>query len=253
MSLLVSAILYRSLRLAGVLGAPGRGPSATQLGEALDIANAMLDSWNTERLIIYEVERNVQTVTSGKQDYSISATQVSPDWAIERPTRIERAGLIYLANPSQPLELPMDILTTANWSQIPVKNISSTIPLQLWYEPSFPAGVAHLWPKPSMDNSIALYLWKQLAQFTGTGQTVSFPPGYLKAITYNVAMELATLPWEGHNIKPSPMVAQIAVDSKAKIKALNIGIIDLSCDEALVSRMGGMYNIYTDSQRGGPY
>lgn len=248
--MLVSDILYRSLRLAGVLGSPGRGPSTLQLTEAYNVANAMLDSWNTERLIIYYIERNVQIVTSGKQDYSISSTQVSPDWAIERPTRIERAGLIYLANPSQPLELPMDILTVSNWAQIPVKNVQSTIPLQLYYEAAFPAGIAHLWPQPSMNNQIALYLWKQLSQFTSTGQTVSFPTGYLKAITYNLAVELSALPWEGHNIKPNALVMKEAVDSKAAIKSLNIGIIDIGVDQALVQYPGGMWNWRTGQYQG---
>lgn len=248
--MLASDIFYRSLRLAGVLGSPGRGPSAAQLVEVLGVANAMLDSWNTERLIIYEIERNIQVVTSGKQDYSISSTQVAPDWAIERPSRIERAGLIYLANPSQPLELPMSVLTVSNWSQIPVKNVESTIPMELYYQPSFPVGVARLWPEPSMDNEIALYLWKQIAQFTSTSQTVSFPQGYLKAITYNLAVELSALPWEGHNIKPNPLVMQEAVDSKAKIKSLNIGIIDIGVDQALVQYPGGIWNWRTGQFQG---
>ncbi len=247
---LVSDILYRSLRLAGVLGAPGRTPSTIQLTEAYNVANAMLDSWNTERLIIYEIERSIQTLVAGTQDYLIGTGQT---FNVDRPSRIERAGLIYLSNPAQPLEVPMQILTVADWSSIPVKVIPSTIPTQLYYEPSFPYGTIHLWPIPSMVNQLALYLWKKISQFTSTGQTVTFPDGYLKAITYNIAVELSALMWEGHPIRVSPKVEQIAVESKAKIKALNIGIMDIGVDQALVQRFDGQWNNYTGDWQRGPF
>lgn len=247
---LVSEIMYRALRLAGVVGAPGRGPSDIQLNEAFNFANAMLDSWNTERLIIYQIERNVQTLIPGQQDYTIG---VGGDFNLSRPSRIERAGLIYLSNAAQPLEIPLDILTVAGWSNIPVKNVQSTIPLQMYYQASYPLGIIHLWPLPTMVNQIALYLWSKISQFGALTDLVSFPEGYLRAITYNLAVELCSLPWEGHKIKPSPLVGQIAVDSKAKIKALNIGIIDIGVDQALLSTRDAYYNIYTDSWKGGPY
>jgi hypothetical protein len=46
---------------------------------------------------------------------------------------------------------------------------------------------------------------------------LAFPPGYLRAFTYNLAMELAP----EFGVEPTPQVQRIAMASKRDIKRIN--------------------------------
>jgi hypothetical protein len=57
MALLVSDILYAAYRIAGILGAAGRGYSTEEESEGLKVLNSMIDSWKAERLMVYAILR----------------------------------------------------------------------------------------------------------------------------------------------------------------------------------------------------
>lgn len=240
-SIYVSDILYRAFRLSGYLGNAQRGISMAQAVDGLAILNAMLDQWNTERLIAYSIVRNVQNLTVNQQTYLIGSG--APDFNIPRPERIERAGLLDPQDQQGPLELPITILTTPGWASIPLKSVMSTIPLQLYYYPAFPFGQVNFWPIPSKFVQVALYLWQQLSQFLTVSDVVLLPPGYLKALQYNLAVEIGITPFEGHarNLM-DPRVEQIAVEAREKIKSLNMTIVDANCDPAMVNTGGAMWD-----------
>jgi hypothetical protein len=46
---------------------------------------------------------------------------------------------------------------------------------------------------------------------------LTFPPGYLRAFTYNLAMEIAP----EFGVEPSPQVTRIAMTSKRNLKRIN--------------------------------
>jgi hypothetical protein len=226
---------------------PGRTPSPSEVDDAFYALNALLDSWLLERLLVYEIGRNVQTLNAGQQTYAIGTG--AADFNVARPLRIEKAGLIYQGNPSQPLELGIQILTVEAWGNIPVKNIQSPIPLSLWYDAQFPVGQVNFWPIPSVTQQVALYLWNQIGQFTDITTPLNLPPGYLRALQYNLAVELAV---RFPRTQMNPAVAQIAMDAKAKIKAINTPFLDMSCDIALLGR-SGVWDYRTGDYVGGRF
>jgi hypothetical protein len=226
-----SDIIYPALRLIRVAARAGHGSQPEIITESLAALNAMIDSWNTERLVVPALLRNVFTLTAGDQDYTIGP---SGDFMVnERPSRIEKAGLIDTNNPSQPIELPMEILTIEQWQALPVKSVESTIPAKLYYDQglSIGSGTIYLWPLPTTANQIALYLWQTLLQFQTVEDPFAMYPGYLRAIQYNLALELAP---RHINAVVSPLVLDTAVKSKAAIKALNSPTLELRCDPALL-------------------
>lgn len=226
-----SDILYPALRLIRLIR-PGHGPQTEIITEALAALNALLDSWNTERLTVPAVLRNVFTLASNAQSYTIGPSGAF--LVTNRPSRVEKAGLIDITNnPSQPIELPMEVLTLDQWKAIPVKGVTSTIPLKLWYDQGLSVGngTIYLYPVPTIANQVALYLWQTLAQFQAVEDAFALHPGYLRAIQYNLAVELAP---RFENAVLSPLTVQTAVDSKAKIKSLNAPTLELRCDPALV-------------------
>lgn len=234
-------LISSSLRLIGVL-ASGETPAAAEANDGLTILNQMLDSWNAERLALFTIQRQVLAPPVLKQAYTVGP---GGDFNIARPPRIERVGVISLANAAQPLELPVELLTDAGWEAIPVKNISSSLPLKVWNDLGFPLMTLSFWPIPSVQVNFALYTWTALTQFPDLVTDEAFPPGYLKALRYNLAVDLA--PEFGRQTPPE--VAAQAVAAKAAIKALNIPLLDLACDQALVNPRGGRYNWLSDQTK----
>jgi hypothetical protein len=250
----VKDLIYTGFRIAGILGAAGRDYSdhtGSSYNDAFAILNAMLDSWNTERLTVYTIAQYDQNLVPNQQTYTIGA---GGNWSIPRPSRIERANLVYIsANPAQPLEIPMEILTLDGWRSIPQKNVTSVFPLMLYYDAAYNAGLGNVnvYPVPQVVNIVRLFLWQTFSQFATVTDSVAFPPGYLKAIQYNLARELAMRFPERANMNAASM--QEAVDAKAAIKSLNVPMLDLACDEALINRPGGMWNWRTGNYQGQPF
>ncbi len=237
-------LISSSLRLIGVL-ASGETASGAEATDALAILNDMIDSWQIERLMIFTTSRQVFPLTSGQQAYTIGT---GGNFNVPRPTRIDRAGIINLGNPAQPLELPMEYLTVEQWAAIPVKNIQSALPLKVWDDGGYPLRTLYYWCIPNTSVQTALYTWTALSQFADLVTVYTFPPGYAKALRYCLAVDLA--PEYG---RPIPMeVATQAILSKANIKSLNVPLLDLRCDPALVAPDKQIFNWLTgDSRRGG--
>ena len=232
-------IIASSLRLIGVL-ASGETASAAEAFDGLQVLNDMLDSWSSEHLMIFTTPRlGPFNLISGQQAYTVGT---GGDFNIPRPPRIDRMGIINLANPVQPLELPLEYLTKDQWAAIPVKNIQSSLPLKVWDDQGYPLRTLSFWCIPNTSVQTVLYAWTALAQFPDLVTDFTFPPGYRRAIRYNLALEMA--PEYGKAIDPA--VAAIAVQSKAAIKSQNIQVVDLRVDPALVAPNQALYNWLTD-------
>lgn len=229
-----SDILYPAMRLIRLIR-QGHGPQTEIITEALAALNALIDSWNTERLTIPAVLRNVFTLTASQQSYTIGP---SGDFLVSsRPSKIEKAGLIDInANASQPLESPLNVLTLNLWKAISIKNQTSTHPQDLWYDQSLSVGngTVYFWPIPTVVNQVALYLWQTLLQFQAVEDAFAMQPGYLRALQYNLAVELAP---RFENAVLSQPVVDTAKEAKAKIKSLNRPPLELRCDPALTSAL----------------
>jgi len=238
---LVSDLIYVALRLAGVLTVPGRQYGQAEQADAFNALNAMLDTWATERLMVPYIIRSVQTLSAGKQDYTIgiSNTATPADFVMVRPSRIEAASILNMTNPASPLELPMDSLTVERWQGTALKTVTSSIPPKFYYEAAYPLGILHLLHIPAVANSVALYIWSVVPQFQTPNDTVLLPPGYLRALQYNLAVELAVR-FPGARMKQA--TEDIAVSSKAAIKSLNSPILEMRCDPAVLSG-GGTFDI----------
>jgi len=232
-------LIESSLRLIGAL-APGETPSGSEGTDALFVLNQMLDSWNAESLSIFTISRSVFDFIANQQAYTYG---VGGDFNAARPAKIDHCSVLYLSNPSQPLELPLQMLTDEQWSQIPVKAVYSTIPLQVWDDGGYPLRTLSFWPIPSAANQFCSYAWTALTEFTDLATDNDYPPGYAKALRYNLAVDLAP-EW---GVELPPVVAAQAVSSKAILKSMNIGPIDIRCDGALVNPKGGYYNYRSDT------
>jgi len=236
-------LVAAAMKLLGAI-APGETATAAEAEDCRSALNIMLDGWNAERLQIFTITRQVFSLTVGQQAYTVGS---GGNFNIARPPRIERISIIALNNPLQPLELPMEMLTFYGWQNIPVKDISSTLPLQVYDDGAFPLRNLSYWPIPSTAVDTALYYWTALSQFADLTTDYTFPPGYHEALLYNLAVRLA--PTYG---KSTPIeVGLIADTSLAKIRSMNIQPLNIRVDDALVPDHGGYYDYRSDSTVGG--
>lgn len=229
-------IIKSAMRLIGAID-PGEEPEGPEAQDALEILNQMVDSWNIERLMIYGLEMNEFPLVVGQQTYTLGT---NGDFDMPRPTRIEAMGLVNInSNPAMPMEIPMYMLSLDDWEQIPVKSIASTYPLYVYDDGSIPFRNLNFWIVPTIVSNVRIYSWVNLSQFTDLTTPLDFPPGYIKAIRYCLAVDLA--PEWGLPV-PDAVAAQ-AILERAKIKSFNIEPSVLELSDDLIG--GGVANIYT--------
>lgn len=225
----VRDLIKGSMRLIGAI-ATGETPSADEQADALYVLNDMIDSWSNEGLAIFATIREEFPLTAGQGDYTMG---VGGDFNTARPLKIENAAVLSTGTPAY--ELPLELLNQDQWAAIPVKSTQSSLPRKLYAVSSNPLEAISLWPVPSTTSTLVLYSWKPLASFANANSTVSFPPGYSKALRYGLALELA--PEYGKT--PDPAIVIQAVEAKENIKRMNVKPVYLGVDDALTSRGHG--------------
>jgi hypothetical protein len=204
------------------------------MDDALRTLNDLIDAWHLERLMIYAVEPSVHTLT-GATVYTLGP----PDGTLGtvRPQRIEGAGLIY---PSSNIESPLPLLTLDEYR---------THHAGIYIDGGYPKANVHVNPLTAVGH-LVLYGWVPFTQFATVDSTVDLPPGYARALRWNLALELAPMARIAVKI-PDVLYANIqqqAIESKAWVKSFNSQstLEEMQGDPALGCNCGSGYNIYTD-------
>lgn len=234
----------RALRLLGVVDAT-QTPAAEDIQTAFTALNDMIDDWATQRQTIYQVLRSVFPLTAGQATYTLGA---GGDWDIVRPVWIERCSVIPENSGSGntgPMEIPIGPpLDIAEFQRIVIKTALSAFPQYLYWDRNWVNGLStvQVYPVPTSSTSaMVLYTPVALTEFPDYATQFTFPPGYARAMRYNLAVELA--PEYGLSVPPS--ISTVASQSLANIKRANNAPIEAQFDAALVGTRG-RYNIYTD-------
>lgn len=221
-------IITSAMRLLNA-AASGEGIEPAEASDGLVTLNQMLDAWQIEQLMIFTEDILDFNYVPGQQDYTLGD---SGDFDTPRPARLTRASTILNSASSDPLELPMKYTTSdADWQEIMVKAVSTTYPWLLYDDGAMPLRNLKVWPIPSGADGIRLYSWQPLTQFPDLTMVLTFPPGYIKAIRFNLAVDLA--PEYGGFRDPS--TPTIAIQSLARIKSSNVEVEKLTCDDVCSS------------------
>jgi hypothetical protein len=97
-----------------------------------------------------------------------------------------------------------------------------------------------VYPKPTQDLVWHMISVEELSQPATLATPLYFPPGYLRAFTYNLAMEFAP----EFGVEPSPQVQRIAMTSKRDLKRINNPDDVMALPYALVANRQ-RFNIYS--------
>lgn len=217
----VRSIVTSVMRLLGV-NESGESPDGDIMNDCMAALTSMLDSWSNNSLLIYNRSPISFPLVAGQQTYTlgVGGQWDTTNWSNgKRPVRIERAYLTYQNTvPNQAMDMPIDILNVYDWSAIPLKLQPSPIPTKLYDDGANPLRNVSLWPVPSVAQTITLWLWEPLIDLnSGLDQVLTFPPGYERAIKYNLAVEFASE--IGKDLPDT--VAQLAIASMQGIKSIN--------------------------------
>ena len=224
--------INRALRLLGVL-AEGETPSASVSQDSLMALNQMIDSWNTERLSTFVTQDQVYTWPAGFISRDLGP---SGDFIGNRPIMMDDAT--YYKAPNG-VSYGIKFINQQQYDGIAVKTVTSTYPQVCWVNMGFPNITLTVYPKPTQDLEWHMISVQELDQPADLSTVMYYPPGYLRAFTYNLAMEIAP----EFGVEPSPQVSRIAMTSKRDLKRINNPDDVMSMPYAIVATRQ-RFNIY---------
>jgi hypothetical protein len=224
--------INRALRLLGIL-AEGETPSASMSQDALMALNQMIDSWNTERLSVFVTQDQVFTWPASLLSRTLGPTG---DFVGNRPVLVDDAT--YFKAPNG-VSYGIKMINQQQYNGIAVKTVTSTYPQVMWVNMGFPDITMTVYPRPTQDLEWHIVSVEELDRPATLSTELYYPPGYLRAFTYNLAMEFAP----EFGVEPSPQVQRIAMTSKRDLKRINNPDDVMALPYALVANRQ-RFNIY---------
>lgn len=180
---------------------------------ALDVMNAMIDGWNTQRLFIVSVNEIVANVSG-------LPITIGPGQMIDvaRPVDIEDGSFIRINN----VDFPITWITREEYNNIAYKQVTANVSVYGYYDKNLPTGNIYLWPYQDASAELHLQLQQQLTEFADLTTQYTLAPGYKKALSYSLAEELAA------GLRPlDPLIARTAVNARRAIRRTNAEIPQL--------------------------
>lgn len=219
-------LIEKSMRLFGAL-ADGESATATEASDGLDSLNTMLESWSIDRLMVYHILQENFTWASGNASRTIGS---GGNFNTTRPTKIV-SGFTRISD----VDYPFQVVEREHYDAITDKTTQSSYPEIVYYDATMSTGTVYGYPVPNASITVYLNSWKQLQQLSALTTDLALPPGYRRAIEFNLAVEIA--PEYGMAVPAS--VERIASESKAALKRIN--------SPSMVANLGlsggGRYNI----------
>ena len=228
--------INRALRLLGVL-AEGETPTAAMSNDALMALNQMIDSWNTERLSVFNTIDQIFTWPAGEIQRHLGPSGASlGGFDGIRPILLDDST--YFKAPSG-VSYGIKFVNQQQYNGIAVKTVTSTYPQVMWINMEFPNIQMTVYPRPTQDLEWHFVSVQELDRPADLTTVMYYPPGYLRAFTYALAMEIAP----EFGIEPSPQVQRIAMTSKRDLKRINNPDDVMAMPYALVANRQ-RFNIY---------
>jgi hypothetical protein len=204
-------LINGALRLLGVL-AEGETPSPETSSDALSAMNQMIDSWNTEKLSIFNTQDQTFIWPADQIQRHLGPTG---DFVGNRPVLLEDST--YFRDPSTNVSFGIKFINQQQYDGIAVKTVTSTYPQVMWINMEYPNIQMTIYPKPTRDLEWHFISAQTLNEPATLVTDILLPPGYLRAFRYNLACELAP----EFGVEPSRQVQRIAMVAKRNIKRIN--------------------------------
>jgi hypothetical protein len=230
--------INRALRLIGML-AEGETPSAATAQDSLMALNQMIDSWNTERLSVFSTIDQIVNWPVGSINETLGPTGslTRLNGTAVRPVLVDDST--YFKDPGTGVSYGVKLINQQQYNGIAVKTVTSTFPQVMFVNMTYPDVDLFIYPRPTRLLEWHFISVQELTQPANLSTDILFPPGYLRAFTYNLACEIAP----EFGVEPSPQVQRIAMYSKRNLKRINNPDDVMSMPYAIVATRQ-RFNVY---------
>lgn len=210
-------LITSALRLGGALG-QGELPNEEELADAFDVLNMLIGGWSAEG-IVYTMTVSDHSLGAGKSIYKMGPSAGAGEWITPaRPLLIRAAS----ARTTAGLSGPVEVADAQKWAGIPDNSETAQLIRMLHCDYAYPDANVQVWPVPAAAGAtVTLHAFYPLAEISEAGSQIALPPGYLKALRYNLARDLAA----EYGRALDPTVAQIAAETKAALVALSAQVL----------------------------
>lgn len=182
----VRQLITRSLRIINYVEPGGSIPDEIiQVG--LESLDAMIESWSNDPLMIYSLNPYVFNVAAGQKEYTLG---LGGDWNVPRTMQINQAYVNWNPGDVSQVDLPVTVLTDAQYAAISVKNTPTVFAFALYDNGNYPLRTISLWPVPNQDGVMTLWLMQPLLDYVTIDDPVDYPPGYYDAFCWNLSVRL---------------------------------------------------------------
>jgi len=185
--------------------------------------------------MLHHISKETFATTDNQDSYTIGYGAV---WNTDRPINVE--AMTVSINGS---DYPVTQLAYDDYAAIRLKSYHSNFPQYFYVDEGVQFSTAYIYPVPaSPAPSITLYMRKALSQFLNPTEEIILPRGYLRALKYNLACELAP----EYQTNAGEAVIKAAMTSKADLKRTNHRMLTLQSDVSLLTGNLRSYNIYSN-------
>lgn len=227
----VKDVIDRAFRLLQV-SSEDQTPTDSEYADALYALRGMLDAWSVDSMLVYQVTREQFTLTT------TNPVTIGPGGTLNttRPVRLLEA---YFAATGTGVDFPIEIVEAEDYAAVRLKSLQTAYPTYLYCDYGVPLANIYLYPVTT-GGTLTLWSEKELPEYLLTSTPLTLPPGYRRAIEYNLAVEMAP----EFQVAAGPDVEKLAVSSLAAIKRRNNRTPTMQPDGALMRSGQRRYNVY---------
>src|ERR1035437_7552044 len=176
-----ATIVTGAYRLLGAISSEEAFAPQALMADGFRRLNMMMGSWALQAFTIPVIGLDVYPLIAGKGS-SVNPYTFGPggDLNAPRPTSVSGAGLLLNNALPDPVEIPRGLLTDDAYGNIRVKDLTSTLFTNAYYNLTYSGGLGslYLWPVPTdMTNSLVIYWPEQLGLFTSQTASYDMPEG----------------------------------------------------------------------------
>lgn len=206
-------LIRRSMLLINAVAA-GEIPDDTSLNDALTTLNEMIDSWDLQPLAVYGSPNENWVLTPGKSVYDWGLTATVGNFTSDRPVFLNNVTCV-----RNGISTPVEVVDQDQYDAIGLKSLAQPLIEKVLYVNSFPLGQLTVYPVPTEAVTLNFDVSRQLTGPITLADTIAMPPGYLRALRYNLAVEL----WPEYTTAGIDInaIKAIARESLGRVKVAN--------------------------------
>ena len=214
-----------AMRLLNVIAA-NETATGSDAALGLQVLNEMLEDWSTQDMAIYTPVDQQFVLIPGTATYTLGPTGT---WVGFRPIKLDQARVTWNL-----IDYSVPLIDNASYNNIAFKLQTGVLPLALNFTGNMPNAMITLWPIPTQALPIFITSDQLLAQIPAVTTVLSLPPGYSRALRFNLAKDLQ----DEYGKQMTDTALQLADRALGHIKRANISPVPANFDPAFTDGGG---------------